>query len=56
MYGLEDDNEHDRSIAQINLHTNQTRPVDVPSRSGAMQENFIKTGKLNFKDFDDQKV
>jgi|LauGreDrversion2_6_1035139.scaffolds.fasta_scaffold979093_1 hypothetical protein len=38
------------------MHSNQIlgRPItdkDIPSRSGAMQENFIKTGKLNFKDF-----
>jgi hypothetical protein len=38
------------------LHTNQSKPVDIPNRSGAMQENFIKTGKLNFKDFENQKV
>ena len=38
------------------MHSNQNKgkPIidkDIPSRSGAMQENFIKTGKLNFKDF-----
>ena len=37
------------------MHSNQIqgRPItdkDIPNRSGAMQENFIKTGKLNFKD------
>ena len=37
------------------MHTNQSKPVDIPSRSGAMQENFVKTGKLNFKDVEDEK-